>query len=117
MILLMGDGTYGGVRILSKQAVDMINTVQWKGSSGMNKMRGLGLHITDDMVSGRTLRGHQGRAYGATAEMFYDVKDMTGVVYLSNGSKDVKAPNGFTAIGSEIVNEVYKNIKKIKNAL
>lgn len=110
MIVLMGDGTYEGKTILSNQAVDMINEVQWIGDEGINKMRGLSLHITDDLVNGRRLRGHQGRAYGAVCEMFYDNTDRTGVVFLSNGCIDKQASNGFSSIGSEIVNAVYNEI-------
>ena len=76
-------------------------------------MNGLGLEITDNLFSGRRLRGHQGRAYGATNEMFYDITDKTGVVYLSNGSKYKKASNGYAAIGSEIINAVYDEIGSI----
>lgn len=107
MIVLMKSVTHEERSILSSEAVDMMNKTQSIKSSDANEMRGLGLHITDSLVKGRCLRGHQGRAYGATSEMFYDISDKTGVVYLSNGSKDVKARNGFTVIGSEIVNAVY----------
>ncbi|KPU46284.1 putative penicillin-binding protein PbpX [Oxobacter pfennigii] len=110
MIVLMSDGGYEGARILSKEAVDVINKERTVALRGHNKMRGLGLHITHSLVKGRTLRGHQGRAYGATNEMFYDLEDKTGVVYLSNGSKYTKAFNGFAAIGSEIINAVYDEI-------
>jgi len=44
--------------------------------------------------------------------MFYDGLDRTGVVYISNGSVDIKTSNGFTAIGSDIINVVYKEIDK-----
>lgn len=44
--------------------------------------------------------------------MFYDKLDRTGVVYISNGCADIKAPNGFTAIGSEVINAVYEEIDK-----
>lgn len=110
MIALMEGGTCEGKRILSQEAVNMINNGRFIGRRG-NKMVGLGLQVTDTLVAGRRLRGHQGRAYGATNEMFYDITDKTGVVYLSNGSKYRKAFNGFAAIGSGIINAVYDEMK------
>lgn len=112
MMVLMNDGMYEGKRILSKDAVDLMEKIYWSGESGFHKLQGLSLHITDDLVKGRRLYGHQGRAYGLTAEMFYDKLDRTGVVYISNGCVDIKAPNGFTAIGSEVINAVYEEIDK-----
>lgn len=110
MIVLMGDGTYDGRRILSAKAVEMMNAVQWTGSSGTDKMWGLNLSITDDIVKGRRLRGHQGRSYGATSEMYYDISTKSGVVFLSNGSIEKTAPNGFSSIGSEILNAAFETI-------
>jgi Beta-lactamase class C and other penicillin binding proteins len=111
MTVLMEGGVYEGKRILSKEAVDMINKAYSVKSGHGSKMRGLGIEITDSLVPGRQLRGHQGRAYGATNEMFYDITDKTGVVYLSNGSKYKKAFNGYAAIGSRIINAVYDEMK------
>lgn len=112
MAVLMNDGMYEDKRILSKDAVDLMEKIHWSGQSGFHKLQGLNLHITDDLVKGRRLYGHQGRAYGVTAEMFYDPEDRTGVVYISNGSVDVKAPNGFTSIGSDVINAVYEETDK-----
>lgn len=111
MIVLMEDGTFEGKRILSVEAVDMINKVRTFRCNHHIKMNGLGIDITDKLAAGRLLRGHQGRAYGATNEMFYDITDKTGVVYLSNGSKYTKALNGYAAIGSGIINAVYDEMK------
>lgn len=111
MIVLMEGGTFEGKRILSKEAVDMINSVHSCRCGRSTKMRGFGLDITDSLVEGRRLWGHQGRAYGATNEMFYDIADKTGVVYLSNGSKYRKASNGYAAIGSGIINAFYDEMK------
>lgn len=110
MIVLMNDGKYEDKRILSKESVDLMEKTYWTGQCGFHKIQGLNLHITDDLVEGRRLYGHQGRAYGVTAEMFYDPVDKTGVVYISNGSADIKASNGFTSIGSEIINAVYEEL-------
>lgn len=111
MIVLMEDGVCEEKRILSKEAVDMMNKVRYIKHGWNKKMNGLGLEITDTLVGGRRLIGHQGRAYGATNEMFYDITDKTGVVYLSNGSKYKKAFNGYAAIGSDIINAVYDEMK------
>lgn len=111
MIVLMEGGICEGKRILSKEAVDMMSEVHFSRNNGFIRMYGLGLEITDRLVAGRRLRGHQGRAYGATNEMFCDIADKTGVVFLSNGSKDKKDFNGYAAIGSGIVNAVYDEMR------
>jgi len=111
MIVLMEGGVCEGKRILSREAVDMMNKVRPFKCGREKKLSGLGIQITDKLVRGRRLRGHQGRAYGATNEFFYDIADKTGVVYLSNGSKYTKAFNGFAAIGSGIINAVYNEMK------
>jgi CubicO group peptidase (beta-lactamase class C family) len=90
LIVLMGDGTYNGARILSNAAVEMIRTPQNNmGSVEIETGRGLDMNIyTDALVKGRTLYGHQGKAYGAISAAYFDPADRTGVVLLTNGCDD-----------------------------
>lgn len=108
MLALMNGGVCSGERILSRQAVAMMNDPRTVKEGIRRKTTGLGVEMNDAVVKGRKLCGHQGRAYGAINEMFYDLSEGTGVVCLSNGSIYRKASNGLAAIGSEIIGAVYE---------
>ena len=108
--MLMNGGEVDSVRILSEDAVsEMLNTAA-KGT--LYKDVGYGLYISkyNDLVTGRTLYGQQGGAYGATTMIFFDVVDKSGVVLLVNGSSNAVHDNGISVMGSAIINEIYKNI-------
>ncbi|GHU67554.1 serine hydrolase [Clostridia bacterium] len=108
MILLMGDGTYEGVRVLNQSAVEMIRTPQNSiGSVKIDTNRGLDLNIyTDSIVKGRTMYGHQGKAYGAICAAYFDPTDQSGVVLLTNGCDD-STVNSVARIARAIISAAY----------
>lgn len=87
VIALAGDGSVYGVRILQPETVEMMRELQDEiGSVSCNSGRGLNLNIIDNrLVRGRTLYGHQGKAYGMICAAYFDPTDQTGVVLLTNG--------------------------------
>jgi len=89
-IALCGDGSVDGVQILKPETVEMMRTLQNNiGSVTCESSRGLNLNIlTDVVVKGRTVYGHQGKAYGALSAAYFDPEDQTGVVLLTNGCDD-----------------------------
>ena len=108
--MLMNGGEVDGVRILNEETVaKMLNT---EANESLYKNVGYGLYISkyDDLVEGRTLYGQQGGAYGATAMMFFDIEDKSGVVLLVNGSSVAVNDNGLSVMGSAVINEIYSNV-------
>jgi len=87
LIALAGDGSVDGVRILSEESVRAMRERQDNiGSVRIDSGRGLNLNIiTNQLVNGRTLYGHQGKAYGMICAAYFDPVDQTGVVLLTNG--------------------------------
>lgn len=87
LIALAGDGSVDGVQILAPETVQAMRTRQDNiGSVTCDSGRGLNLNIiTDRLVRGRTLYGHQGKAYGMICAAYFDPNDQTGVVLLTNG--------------------------------
>ncbi len=90
VIALAGDGSSGGVTVLRPETVLMMRERQDNiGSVTCDSGRGLNLNIIENsIVKGRTLYGHQGKAYGAISAAYFDPADRTGVVLLTNGCDD-----------------------------
>lgn len=87
LIVLAGDGTYDGVKILEPETVEMMRTAQNNiGSVSCETNRGLNHNIIT--VSDRTMYGHQGKAYGAISAAYYDPITQTGVALVTNGCDD-----------------------------
>lgn len=86
-IALAGDGSVDGVQLLSPDTVAQMRTRQDNiGSVTCDSERGLNLNIIENrLASGRTLYGHQGKAYGMICAAYFDPTDQTGVVLLTNG--------------------------------
>ena len=73
--MLSNKGLYNGTRVLKKDTVELMerNSLVWRMHlNGLYKCKGLGLHITDDLIEGSRLIGHTGEAYGLLSNMFYD---------------------------------------------
>ena len=104
-IILAGNGTYNGIRVLPADYVDEMNRVQFRDN---NVKRGLALSITDDLVSGREMRGHPGQAYGMVAGLYYDPDDQTGIAFLTNGCSVSKNSFGIYEINDAIVKYTYQ---------
>jgi hypothetical protein len=89
-MIIAGDGSAAGERILRPETVAEMRAMQNNvGSVRCESDRGLNLNIIkDSIVSGRTLYGHQGKAYGMICAAYCDPIDQTGVVILTNGCDD-----------------------------
>lgn len=87
MIALAGDGSVYGYQLLQPETVEMMRTQQDNIESvTCDSGRGLNLNIIKNkLVRGRTLYGHQGKAYGMICAAYFDPTDQTGVVVLTNG--------------------------------
>ncbi|MDR0397014.1 MAG: beta-lactamase family protein [Oscillospiraceae bacterium] len=109
LIVLMGDGTYNGIRVLNESTVEAIRSPQnTVGSVYIDTNRGLDLNIyTDVIVRGRTMYGHQGKAYGAICAAYFDPLDQSGVVLLTNGCDD-STFNSVARIARAIISAAYE---------
>ena len=100
--MLMNDGTWNGHRILKKETVNMMLDDQWtyNGNNGNTDSDffhsyGLAIHRTlnqdsSDMVfPDRKMAGHPGDAYGLLSGLYFDKKSRTGIIFISNGGKQI----------------------------
>lgn len=104
MTMHMNYGKTNGVRIIAKKSAKQMQTPL---SSQENY--GLALRTTDKLISGKTLVGHTGSAYGLYSAMFFDPKEKFGIVVITNGTS-AKETDGYKAIIKESFNILYQNL-------
>lgn len=106
MIMHMNRGKANGIRIISKKSAELMQT---KVSDQENY--GLALLTTDKLISGKTLTGHTGNAYGLLSAMFFDPKEKFGIVVITNGCIP-KYTEGFSDLIRLSINSLYNNFIK-----
>ena len=116
MIMLSIKGLYNGTRVLKKDTVELMEQIHWYGDAlnGLYKCKGLGLHITDDLIEGSRLIGHTGEAYGLLSNMFYDENRKFGYIMMLNGNNYKFGDDGFTKVEKEIAKIIEKNFSQDK---
>lgn len=116
MIMLSNRGSYNGENVLKKDTVDLMSQMHWYGDAlnGLYNYKGLGLHITDNLIEGHRLIGHTGEAYGLLSNMFYEENSGFGYIMMLNGSDYEFGEDGFTEIEKEIAKIIEKNFKQNK---
>ena len=84
MKMHMNKGEVNGVRILSEESCELMQTAytptEYTGSS-----YGFAMVITTGLVSGHKMTGHDGIAYGAYTAMYWDKEKDFGIVIMTNG--------------------------------
>ena len=70
-------------------------------------VRGLGTQITEYLVTGRQMVGHQGNAYGTICGMFTDPREHTGFVLLTNGAGMRTNQAGIYLVNQQTAQAVY----------
>lgn len=101
-IVISGDGSLDGVRILSEDAVNLINTSYYQSDDIPFDM-GLSTRIYDgNLIEGHRIFGHSGCAYGNVCGLYYDPVNHTGIALCTNGCY----------IGTNSDNGVYRVIDK-----
>jgi CubicO group peptidase (beta-lactamase class C family) len=113
MLMLMNEGVYEGRVVLSKRAVELLKSEQWRydkaaflgkgnraeddeGEGGLFNAFALGPQIFLDVSNGRTGDravegggftgyGHLGNAYGLTSAFILDPKTKNGMIFLAGG--------------------------------
>lgn len=128
--MLMNEGTWNGQRILKKETVDIMLAEQW-AYDGNNGNTGDGFFLSYGLASHRTftqdssdvvfpdrkMTGHPGDAYGLLSGMYLDKTSKTGIVFISNGGKQITAKGKKTAfyrIEEDVYAAAYKYSKKLE---
>ncbi len=103
VIMHMNQGKYKGKRIISKESAKQMQTM-------LSVKEGYGLAIlkTDKLITGKTMTGHTGSAYGLYSAMFFNPEEKFGIVVISNGCHPAYT-DGFNAVIKKTVNCLYDN--------
>ena len=70
---------------------------------------GMALETSTQLITGKTMIGHTGSAYGLNSLMFFEPKEKIGSVVICNGSNPITT-NGFNAALHKTVNILYENL-------
>ena len=104
--ILAGDGELEGKRVISRELLDEMHTVQFIDEES-GSVRGLGVERFDKLIEGKSFWGHQGNAYGMLSGLIYDRDNDCGFVILTNscvgGKKD-----GVYGINRAVVKELWQ---------
>lgn len=103
MMMHMNYGKYNGKKIIKKKSAREMQTP-------LSDKEGYGLAImtTDKLIPGKTLKGHTGSAYGLYSAMFFDPKEKSGIVVITNGCKGAYT-GGYHTVILETVNCLYES--------
>lgn len=109
MIALCDGGVYQNTRLLKESTVEeMLTRQDFRGSVSCESGNGLFLNIIEnDVVEGRTLYGHGGKAYGMLCAAYFDPTDRTGVVMLTNGCQNNSVHNNVGMLSRQILTLCY----------
>jgi CubicO group peptidase (beta-lactamase class C family) len=103
MTMHMQMGKYKGKRIISKKSAQQMQTpVPGKENYG------LAITTSDKLITGKTMKGHTGSAYGLYSIMFFHPKEKFGFVVISNGCHPGYT-DGFNTVMKQTVNCLYDN--------
>jgi CubicO group peptidase (beta-lactamase class C family) len=106
MTMHMYKGEYNGVRILSKKSSAAMQT-----KISEEEGYGLAIRTVDNLIPGKTMKGHTGSAYGLFSTMFFQPDEKFGFVVITNGCRDTYA-NGFNDLLAATVNILYASFIK-----
>ncbi len=112
VIALCDGGMYQDVRILKESSAAEMRTLQnRRGSVTGHSGRGLYMNIiVNDQVEGRTMYGHGGKANGMLCAAYFDPRDRTGVVMLTNGCNNRKVYRNVGMLGRAVMRICYQEL-------
>lgn len=82
MMMHMNDGTYNGVKIMSRKSARLM-----RKKIADEEGYGLALRESTDLIPGEVMKGHTGSAYGLYSAMFFEPKKKFGFIVITNGCK------------------------------
>lgn len=107
-IVISGDGSVDGVKILSEEAVNLINTTYFKSEDIPFDM-GLCTRIYNgNLIEGRRIFGHSGCALGNVCGLYYDPETKTGIALCTSGCDiGANSENGVFKVIEDCIKCVY----------
>lgn len=105
--LLINDGTYQGLRLLSEESVALMET-RFDQILSDGTYQALPLRSQDNIYGRQRLYYHTGSAYGVYNFMSYDPETGDGIVVLSSGASASKDGNGIYAVCGDIARYFYE---------
>ena len=90
--LLCGDGSYGGIRILTEESVQLMRLPQdnlRKSVTGQSPY-GLFLEHNSTILQGKVVYGHQGMSAGAILNVYFEPETQFVFVLFSNGGSMIR---------------------------
>lgn len=105
--LLANDGTYQGLRLLSRESVALMET-RFDQILSDGTYQALPLRSQDNIYGRSRLYYHTGSAYGVYNFMSYDPETGDGIVVLSSGASAAKDGNGIYAVCGNIARYFYE---------
>jgi CubicO group peptidase (beta-lactamase class C family) len=106
MLMHMNNGKLKGKKIISKKS----ERIMRKPRSDKENY-GLALLTTSKLISGQTLIGHTGSAYGLFSAMFFEPNKKYGIVVISNGCPPGYT-DGYNTVIRKTVNALYDHVIK-----
>jgi CubicO group peptidase (beta-lactamase class C family) len=82
MMMHMNDGTYNGVKVMSRKSARLM-----REKIADEEGYGLALRESSDLIPGEVMKGHTGSAYGLFSAIFFEPKKKFGFVVITNGCK------------------------------
>ena len=70
---------------------------------------GMAIMTLDDLIAGKTMKGHTGSAYGLYSAMFFQPKDQFGFVVITNGCNPIYT-RGMNDVLRQTMNILYRDI-------
>ncbi len=107
--VLINDGEYMGRQILSQEAVEQMETVQYE-RTGKKFVQCIGLRYSSKCYDGRSMYFHPGNAYGVLSLVAYDKSDKSGVVVITTGADMRRDDYGNFKVCSDMLNYIYRNV-------
>jgi len=103
MIMHSKLGRYDGTKIMSKHSArEMQTKVSEEDGYGM------AIETQENLIKGKTMKGHTGSAYGLYSGMFFNSEEKFGFVVITNGC-ELKFEDGFNALIKNTINLLYQN--------
>lgn len=109
--VLCNDGMYGEMRVLSKEAVELMETRFFHfHNASYDFDQALTLRYQSGMYGREGLYYHTGSAYGVYSFLSYDPETGSGIVVVTTGAPKKKDKYDIYAVCGEISDYFYKNV-------
>ena len=104
MTMHMNYGKVNGKRIMKKKYSKAMQT-----KLSEEEGYGMAMMTLDDLIAGKTMKGHTGSAYGLYSAMFFQPKEKFGFVVITNGCNPVYT-RGMNDVLRQTMNILYQDI-------